>query len=241
MEAAKLTHSRIYDVMLGKEKAFAYDDPRFNGKGGGGGNRTVAVPKALPAMKMDGTTTNWPGRPAEPLESSRIVFGAPNPALRGDFRLCWDEKNLYFLIQVKDPTPMKTNKEGEKLWGADGIELFVGAKDVDKGGTMIFSDRQILIGASETPKIHIVDHAEDSKLCQTLVVKDVTGDGYVLQVAIPWTVLGAKPKNGMEMLFDVMIDNSDDGDFRKQQLAWNGTSKNSNDRAAWGRAKLLDN
>jgi hypothetical protein len=241
VEAAKLTNSRVYDVMLGKQTAYAYEDPRFNGKSGAGANKVVVVPRALPGMKMDGTTSNWPGRPAEPIESSRAVMGNVNPDLRGDFRLCWDDANLYFLIQVKDPTPLKTNKTGDKLWGADGIELFIGPKDTEQTGNMIFSDRQILIGASETPKIHIVDHAEDAQQCQTLVVKDVSGDGYVLQVAIPWKILGATPKNGMEMLFDVMVDNSDDGDYRKQQLAWNGTSKNSNDRGAWGRAKIVDN
>jgi hypothetical protein len=241
VEAAKLTHSRVYNVMLGKEKPYAYEDPRFIGKSGGGGSRVVVVPKALPGLKMDGTTTNWPGRPAEPIESSRLVLGNANPDLRGDFRLCWDAQNLYFLIQVKDPTPLKSNKSGDKLWGADGVELFIGAKDLQQSGNMIFSDRQILIGAKEKPEVFIVDHAEDAKLCQVLVVKDVTGDGYVLQTAIPWKVLGVEPGNGLEMLFDVAVDNSDDGDFRKQQLAWNGTSKNSNDRAAWGRAKIVDN
>ncbi|MEZ0296566.1 MAG: sugar-binding protein [Candidatus Methylacidiphilales bacterium] len=241
VDAAKVTHARIYDVMLGKEKAFAYEDVRFNGKAGGNSNKVVVVPKALPGLKMDGTTTNWPGRPAEPLESSRLVLGVPNPSLRGDFRLCWDEKNLYFLIQIKDPTPLMNNKKGKQLWSADGIELFIGGRDLTQPGNMIFSDRQILIGASETPKLHVIDHEEANKECQSLVVKDVTGDGYVLQTVIPWTVLGIEPKSGMELLFDVSIDNSDDGDFRKQQLAWNGTAKNSNDRASWGRARLVDN
>lgn len=240
VEAAKTTNPRVYDIMFGKEKPFAYDDPRFNGKAEGG-TRVVSIPRALPGMKMDGTTTNWPGRPAEPIEASRIVQGPPNPDLRGDFRLCWDDENLYFLIQVKDPTPLKTNKEGDKLWGADGVELFIGEKDIDQPGSLIFSDRQILIGASETPKLHIVDHPEDAKLCQSLVVKDVTGDGYVLQAVFPWKALGITPKAGMELLFDVMIDNSDDGDFRKQQLAWNGTAKNSAARTGWGRAKLIEN
>lgn len=240
VDAAKTTNARIYDVMFGKEKPFAFADPRFSGKSAGG-NREVSIPKALPEMKMDGTTTNWPGRPAEPIESSRLVLGNPNPNLRGDFRLCWDEENLYFLIQVQDSTPLKTNKDGKTLWGADGVELFIGAKDLNQPGNMIFSDRQILIGASETPKLHIVEHEEDARACQSLVVKDVTGDGYVLQTVIPWKVLGITPKPGQELLFDVAIDNSDDGDFRLQQLAWNGTAKNSNDRAGWGRAKLIEN
>ncbi len=33
VEAARQTHARIYDVVLGKEKPFAFDDPRFSGHG----------------------------------------------------------------------------------------------------------------------------------------------------------------------------------------------------------------
>lgn len=241
IEAAKLTHRRIYDVMLGKEKAFVFDDPRFDGKSKRNSSKTIQIPKALPGMKLDGTTSNWPGRPAEPIESSRLVLGAPNPDLRGDFRLCWDEKNLYLNVQIKDKTPLQNQKTADKLWSADGVELFIGAAALDQGGNMIFSDRQILLGGSENPKIHIVDHPEDAAQCRLLAIKDVSGDGYVLQAAIPWKVLGIEPKAGTEMLFDVMIDNSDDGNFRKQQLAWNGSAQNSSDRGSWGRARISDN
>jgi len=241
IEAATLTNSRIYDVILGKETAFAFNDPRFDGKGKRNSSKTVQIPKALPGMKLDGTTSNWPGRPAEPIESSRLVLGPPNPDFRADFRSCWDETNLYLNIQIKDKTPLRNNKKGANMWSADGVELFIGAGDPGKGGNMIFSDRQILIGASETPSVHIIDHPEDSAKCQVLAVKDVSGDGYVLQVAIPWKILGVNPKPGTEMMFDMMIDNSDDGDFRKQQLAWNGSSQNSSDRGSWGHARISDN
>lgn len=241
IDAVKLTHGRVYDVMMGREKAFAFDDPRFDGRSKRNSSKTVQIPKALPGMKLDGTTSNWPGRPAEPIESGRLVLGPPNPDLRADFRTCWDETNLYMNIQVKDKTPLKNNKKPGSYWSADAVELFVGAGELDKGGNMIFSDRQILIGASETPSVHIVDHAEDGAKCQVLAVKEVSGDGYVIQVAIPWKVLGVEPKSGTEMKFDVMIDNSDDGDFRKQQLAWNGSAQNSSDRGSWGRARISDN
>jgi len=39
----------------------------------------------------------------------------------------------------------------------------------------------------------------------------------------------------------VMVDNSDDGEVRLQQLAWNGSSQNSSERGSWGRARITDN
>jgi hypothetical protein len=241
VEAAKLTHSRVYDVMLGKEKAFAFNDPRFDGSGRRSTGKTARIPKALPGMKLDGTTSNWPGSPAEQIESGRNVMGPPNPDLRAEFRPCWDETNLYLHVQVTDKSPLKNNHKGDSLWAADAVELFVGAGELDNGGNMIFSDRHILLGASDSPSVHILDHAEDSAKCRVLAVKDVSGDGYVLQVAIPWEVLGVEPKPGTDMKFDVMVDNSDDGDARLQQLAWNGSAQNSSDRGSWGRARITDN
>jgi hypothetical protein len=241
VDAARKAHARVYDVMSGKVPPFAFDDARFTSKGKAGGARVVAVPKALPGMKFDGSTTNWPGRPATPIEASRLVFGTPNPALRGDFRLCWDEKALYFLIQVKDKTPLMNNNEPRKLWKGDGVELFIGGRNITEGGSLSFSDRQILLGAGNEAKVFIPDHVEDSALCKVLSVKDVSGDGYVLEAAIPWSVLGFTPAAATELLFDVALDNSDDGQIRKQQLMWNGTVKNADDRTAWGHARLVEN
>jgi hypothetical protein len=240
VNAARVTHARLYDVLLGKEKAFAYADARFSGQGAGPA-KIVAAPPALPGLQLNGSTTNWPGRPAEPIAASRVMIGNPNPKLGGDFRLCWDAQALHFLIQVKDPTPGKSNKEPKSYWSADAIELFVGSKNLNEGGTLQFSDRQILIGAGAKPGVFVVDHPDAGKECSVVVVKDVSGDGYTLQVRLPWSVLGITPKTGMELLFDVAIDNSDDGDFRLQQLVWSGTGKNSGDRGAWGRARLVEN
>ncbi|MDF3057980.1 MAG: hypothetical protein K0R17_2195 [Rariglobus sp.] len=240
VDAARVTHARIYDVILGKETAFAYDDARFTGKGAGPA-KIVSIPPSLPGLQLNGSTTDWPGRPAEPIGANRVMIGNPNPKLGGDFRLCWDDKALHFLIQVKDPTPGKNNKSPKSYWSGDGIELFIGAKNLNEGGTLQFSDRQILIGTGEAPGVFIVDHPEAGKDCSVVVVKDVSGDGYTVQVRLPWTVLGFEPKTGLEMLFDVAIDNSDDGDARLQQLVWSGTGKNSGDRGAWGRARLVEN
>lgn len=236
----QFTNERIYDVMLGKEKAFAFDDPRFSGANANG-ERVVSIPKALPGMKLDGTTTGWPGRPAEPIAASRLALGTPNPNLRGDFRLCWDAANLYFFIQVKDATPGLNLKENANLWLGDAVELFIGGATPEKRGSPLFNDRHILIGAGAAPRIHVVDHPEENGQCKVIAIKDVTGDGYVVQCTIPWKVLGIEASSGKEFRFDVAIDNSDDGLARKQQLVWNGNAKNSADRALWGKARLTDN
>jgi Domain of unknown function (DUF1083). len=239
--AARETHSRIYDVLLGKTAAYAYDDPRFSGKSSSGSAKTVSAPPAPAGLPLDGSTAAWPTRPAETIGADRLVSGNPDPRLRGDFRLCWDREALHFLIQVKDPTPGRNDRDPSRYWSADAVELFIGHKNLDQGGTPQYSDRQIVVGVGARPGVHIPDHPDAGAKCRLVVVRDVAGDGYTLQVALPWSVLGFEPRSGMEFLFDVAIDNSDDGTARHHQLVWNGTSKNSSDRSRWGRARLVEN
>jgi hypothetical protein len=240
LSAAKESNSRVYDIMFGKEKAFVFDDPRFNVASKGVAAREVTIPRALPSMKMDGSTTNWPGRPAEPIDANRLVMGNPNEKLRGDFRLCWDDKKLYFLIHVKDPTPGCNSKSADGLWSGDGVELFIG-KDTTSSGSMRFDDTQILLGAGKEARLHVVDRPQDAAQCTPILIRDASGDGYTLAVSIPWTVLGLEPKSNTEFLFDVAIDNSDDDNGRQHQLIWNGASGNSKRRELWGRARLIEN
>ena len=61
----------------------------------------------------------------------------------------------------------------------------------------------------------------------------------MLEAAIPWADLDIAPKADMTILFDLSIDNSDDGRSRTAQLVWNGTARNSGDRSAWGRMILV--
>ena len=136
---------------------------------------------------------------------------------------------------------MLNEKEGSGLWNGDCVELFIGGRNIDQKGSLIFSDRQILLGASPQARVHVVDHPDESKQCEALAVKNITGDGYVIEALIPWKILGFEPAAGHEMLFDVAIDNSDDGRKRSQQLVWNGTAKDFSDRGAWGRARLIGN
>lgn len=245
--AAKLTNDRIYDVMFGRATPYAFQDPKFTGKKSAGSDRVVRVHRAPEGIALDGTTTNWPGVPTESVDGSRLIHGLPNPALRGDFRLCWDERFLYVHVLVKDPTPLQNKKEHEGLWSGDGVELFIGGKDVTTTAGIVFDDRQVILGAAENAPVFVAlaggkdDGRRLAAECRATVVKDVAGGGYAIAAALPWSIFGVTPENGREFLFDLAVNNSDDGHLRIQQLMWNGSHDNSKHRAAWGRARLVTN
>jgi hypothetical protein len=233
------TNYAIYPIVLGQQPPFHYDDPKFN-IGPGGGRKEVDAPMALPGMKIDGQASDWPGRPGEHLSKGNLVLGADAGTLEGDFKLCWDAENLYLFVQVADNTPMINPNTGDKIWEGDALELFIGPDNIDEGGELAFTDRQILLSCSkETGSVqyHIGGAPTTAKINME-VVKNVTGDGYAVEAAIPWAALNMKPEEGKEFLFDIGIDD-DTGRGRSRQLMWNGISRNSGDRSKWGIAKLV--
>ena len=230
------SHDAIYDVWLDGAAPYAFDDPRFTQKGGA--TRTASAGRALSPIVIDGTQTGYPLRPPEMIPSSRLVSGREADGLEGAFKAAWDDENLYLLISVKDKTPMQNKQPPASLWNADCVELFIGSEKLDQGGTMLFTDRQLLLGAGESGQFHVPNVSAQPAL-KTSVTQEADGKGYVLEVAIPWQSLDIAPKENQTLLFDIGIDNSDTGSGRNAQLMWNGTGRNSGDRSAWGRLHLV--
>jgi len=235
-EMAK-THAVIYEVWLEGKPPFLLDDPRFTGKAGAA-TRTVAAGRAIGPMSVDGRLEGWPGRPPERLGSERLAAGRDAGGAEAAFKVCWDGQALYLLANVTDPTPMLNEHSGDRLWNADALELFIGSERLDQGGTLLFTDRQILLGAGKNNQTHVANAARQPAI-ETSVTPAVDGKGYTVEAAIPWSALDIVPKEGLTLLFDLALDNSSDGKQRASQLVWNGGARNSSDRSAWGRLILV--
>ena len=226
----------IYKVFFGERAPFEFNDPRFTAKGTG--RKVASISRATGPIKLDGSSVNWPGVPAETVPSSRLVQGSDAGGVEGSFKLCWDDASLYLLAHISDPTPMKNEHQGGDIWNGDAVELFIGSEQLDQAGPMLFTDHQILLSAGQTKggfHSHLVNASEQPK-CETTVTADVDGKGYTLEAAIPFKALGFVPKEGRQILFDLAIDDSGDGKMRTRQLVWNGNARDSGDRTAWGRA-----
>ena len=231
------THSNIYNVWLLNKKPYTIEDPRFY-TSAKAQKRKVQAGHATGEMKIDGNLDNWPTRPPERISKDRIVLGKELDNFDATFKVAWDEDNLYIIVNVTDSTPMKNDLNGEHLWSADAIEIFIGYEKPETKGPLLFSDRQILIGAGKNDQFHVVNLNPQPKITST-VVPSVDGKGYTIEAAIPWDVIGIKAKEGQEYLFDIGVDNSNDGKGRSCQIMWSGIARNSSDRSAWGTLKLV--
>ncbi|MFV0416197.1 MAG: sugar-binding protein, partial [Chthoniobacterales bacterium] len=228
------TNYRIYDVASGKKERFVYKDPKFQ-SGGKRSNSVVASRVPRGSMKIDGEITGWPGMPAERIGSDRLVQGSNADGLSAAFRLAWDEDFLYLLVDVTDSTPMQNEQSNADLWKGDGIEIFIGSEELEKGGPLRFSDRHILLSAAPdaaTPAFYL--NTETQPETKTAIIPKAGGNGYVLEAALPWEALGGKPEPDKSYRFDVAIDDSANGKKRRGHLVWNGTEFNSGDRTPLG-------
>jgi hypothetical protein len=239
-EMAK-SHAVLYEVLLDGRKPFTIDDPRF--VSGSGKTRKTVQAARVPngSMKIDGLADGWPGRPPERLSNERLVVGKDGKGLEASFKIAWDTDNLYVLVTVTDPTPLNNRSEGEKLWSGDGVELFIGSEKLDQPGTLLFSDRQILLGGHAVIKpgsTHVVNAAKQPTI-QLVNVLSVDGSGYTMETAIPWSALDVKPADNATLLFDMAIDDAPENGSRNRQIMWNGGEKNSSDRSYWGRLQLV--
>lgn len=236
----KKTNDEIYKVVLGERPPLHFDDPRFAARSGAV-RKSISIPRALHGMKLDGTSQNWPGRPAEQLPARNLTLGTPDPDFNASFRFCWDDQNLYVLAEVKEKTPLVNPHAGANLWQGDCLEIFIGGEKTNEPGALMPTDRQILLGAAAVPEVCVANSPTPVDGIKVVTVGNVTGDGYTIEAAIPWATLGIKPKSDKEFLFDLGVDNTDDGKLRSRQWMWNGSERNSSDRGNWGRAKLLMN
>lgn len=238
LSEAAITNNGIYDVLLDKRKAFAWDDPRF--QAAGRGQKTVAIPRAVGPIKLDGSRNGWPGTPPETISSSRLVIGADSSHFDASFKLCWDDSNLYVLVQVSDPTPMRNSEQAGGMWNGDGSELFIGHETPNQEGPLLFSDRQVLLSAGSPADGNraFVAHAPVQHPCRVAVIPSAGGQGYTLEAAIPFEALGFVPRAGQAIRFDLAVDDGN-GDGRQRQLMWSGGARNSGDRTDWGRATFM--
>ena len=144
------------------------------------------------------------------------------------------------MVEVAAATPMMNTQTGDALWLGDGVEVFLGHEKPDQPGPLLFTDRQVLLSGRPVdgkPQFYYA-HSPKQYDCGLTVVRNVNGKGYVIEAAIPFAALDMKPAEGQPVLFDLALDNSNDGSSRSCQLMWNGIARNSGDRTHWAHATL---
>jgi hypothetical protein len=133
--------------------------------------------------------------------------------------LLYDLENLYLLFIVLDERRMADSTYSP--WDDDSVEVFLDGAN-NRGLIYDFDDEQYVF----------VINSDDvwTQQGNSLDVESATLEtpyGYQMEVKIPWLNVGVIPFDGLEVGFDIHVNDDDDGGTRDTKLAWYATSDNS--------------
>ncbi|NLB69099.1 MAG: hypothetical protein GX804_05385 [Lentisphaerae bacterium] len=179
------------------------------------------------APVIDGLDNDWEDMPA--LTVDRVGY-----PFKGTVRMAYDDDNLYVVYSIQDDSPwINGGKDFTRLFKTgDAVDLQIGAEEPAKRREPGPSDMRILISQMDGKPVVVhmkpVDPTAEKESAYTYVspvmtriyerleiMKDAqvsvtkTDRQYVVEAALPLSVLGFKPEKGMKMRGDFGFISSD--------------------------------
>lgn len=146
----------------------------------------------------------------------------------GTMQLLWDEKALYVLVKVKDPS---LDDSSSNLWEQDSVEMFVSETN-NRKGTYGDGDGQYRVNYKNVTSFGSTDGEGFQSAARR------TKDGYAIEAKIPFHKI--RPSAGTKVGFDVQINDASEG-TRKGVSTWNDpTGSAYNNTSVFGEAMLID-
>ena len=195
------------------------------------------VPYTPAAPEVDGAIEAlWNDAVAVSLDN--LVADFP-PIDAADFtveaRALWDEQRLHVLYEVTDAALYNTS---DATWQDDSVELYVDGGN-EKQSSYDSNDGQYEIGwnATELTGTAVAEGKADG----VLFASQDTGDGYVVEISVPWSSLGVEVVPGEVIGLDFMANDDDTGsDTRQTKLSWFNLQDNAWTRLdGAGNARLI--
>lgn len=209
----------------------------------------VQVPHLASPPTIDGDLREWQGIPAVAIQYATYgvsLYAGPQD-ISGLLYMGWDAQYLYLAFQVVDDVFVQT-ATGRYLYRGDSAEILV---DVDLFGdryTRFLSadDYQLGFSPGSPPGNHpevwrwYPRHLEGVPQ-GVLIAARPLGQGYTLEVAVPWSAIGitvASP--GLRMGFVAALSDNDlPGTQVQQTLVSNDPYRRLTDPTTWGEMVLL--
>jgi LmbE family N-acetylglucosaminyl deacetylase len=214
------------------------------------------IPRVATAPRIDGDLSDLPESGAGAIgPADRWWRKAPegDADLSGEFRVAYDEKNLYVGVRVRDdvvvcniaPDDVKAQLRSDAV----GITIDPTGKAEDTSAAFQFAAFPCTtagFGARAFRDADARPGVVEQSAPGTLAVSRRGDDGYTLEVAIPWSALPSRPKPGDEIGLNVVLYDADAKDARvganvsESGLAWAAFEWGGKQALPylWGRAKL---
>lgn len=150
--------------------------------------------------------------------------------LSAQVRVLYDDSRLYFLYHVTDEIQLAASSN---FWENDGIEIYIDGNH-DKASAYDANDFQFVVryDASQILEGH------NKPVVGIQAASVLTGTGYIVEVAVPWSTIGVTPAEGKPMGIDFHVNDSDTR-LRDGKITWYAREDISyNNPSAFGSAIL---
>jgi hypothetical protein len=144
-----------------------------------------------------------------------------SPDLAATYKIAYDATNLYVLITVEDDDLRDDSGDD---WDDDGAELYIDIGN-DKAGSYGGDDYQYSLPYNGS--VNEYKNSPGSLTGVTFGDSSYAG-GYTLEISLPWSTLGGgSPTGGVEIGFDIKMNDDDGGGGRDHELGWNDGTFNA--------------
>ena len=198
---------------------------------------------------VDGNLSDWG---TLSFVADQVVYGSSvwnnNVDLSATYGIAWDDLYLYVAIEVRDDIHVQT-EVGETIFKGDSVEILFD-RDIDNDAwvTQLNSD-DYQIGLSPgsfsddsvmTQVYRWYPVVQSGTITNAKIESQSNEGGYLIEAALPWTILGVSATSGDEYGFVISVsDNDSEGVAVQESMVSNSAARDLSDPSTWGRIKLV--
>ncbi|MBW3623835.1 MAG: PIG-L family deacetylase [Armatimonadetes bacterium] len=210
------------------------------------------VSRIAAAPKIDGDLDDWKADSEIRIPSTNVVQGqfGGNSDGSASARLAYDDRFFYVGVRVKDETVVSNIAPDDikAHWRTDSVEITVDPQPRSEATLTTF--KAGIFPWDTAGKVRAARDAdanpgpiEETAPGMRLASKRTT-DGYMIETAIPWSAIGAKPESGKRLGFNLLLYDGDRKDARvgdgigEGRLAWSPRPGVWGRPEQWGEIRL---
>lgn len=204
--------------------------------------------KPDPPIAVDGELGDWSGVPNTLVlnQPAQVVFGKGSwtdaDDMSGVVQLAWRAEYLFLAATVTDDVIAQAQR-GAGIWQGDHVELYIDVQPDAAPEKEAFGDGQFQLALSPgnfgTTGDALADTSPEALFFKpsghpvtgVLVASTKTANGWILEAAIPWTVLGVTPEANLPLAIEVGLSDTDNVEPKQESMLTSDTAVWAHERS----------
>ncbi len=186
------------------------------------------------SVTVDADLSDWENVDFQKIEETCASCDELNSKdMRAEFAVTVDQNNLYLVAVVIDD---EVDINGStKIFDLDGIEVMI---DGFNNCSEKFYDDDMMLFVTADGRFQFKSPTRSTDRIE--VATSIIEDGYMIELSIPWQIIGSYPDEASSMGFSISV-NDRDGENREGQFFWHYSTKHWENTGDWASLHFLDN